>query len=359
MQNIHRVRIIVITVVWTFLGLFLSIYDILLLNSHLSNGQHPDYTFGEALIFNLLSGLLGGFLGAIVLTYVNRKYSDKPFYTGLTVVVISFVVIVAIITFLGAVIPAIINHSQPFSNPEAKAYFWKLISTTMHVKNIIFWAIVVAITHFAIQVSNKFGPGNLWKILTGKYHLPIHENRVFMFIDLKSSTATAEKLGGEKYHQLLKDIFSDMTRPIVNNQAEIYQYVGDEIVVSWSIDKIEDKNQYLNCFFEIQAKLLKNGSKYMDKYGLIPEFKAGAHYGEVVAGEVGIIKRDITYSGDVLNTTARIQGKCNSLNSKFLISKDLYQYVKPAVKNCNFKSKGEVDLKGKEHSMELISVEAL
>ncbi len=357
MHKIHRIRIIVITAVWTFLGVFLSIYDILLLDSHLANGRHQDYIFREALIFNLLSGFIGGLLGAIVLGYVNRKYSEKPFYIGLTVVVISFIIIVTIITFLGAAIPAIIDYPQPFSNPEAKDYFRKLISTTMHVKNIIFWAIVVAITHFSIQVSNKFGPGNLWKILTGKYHLPIHENRVFMFIDLKSSTATAEKLGGEKYHQLLKDIFSDMTRPIVNNQAEIYQYVGDEVVISWSIDKISDKNQYLNCFFEIQAKLLKNGPKYLDKYGLIPEFKAGAHYGEVVAGEVGIIKRDITYSGDVLNTTARIQGKCNPLNSTFLISNDLYQYIHSVADHCSFHSKGAITLKGKEHSMELISVE--
>lgn len=359
MRKIHKTRIIVITAIWTLLGFFLTVYDILLLNSHLSSGPHQDYNFGEAFIFNVLSGFLGGLMGAIVLTYVNRRYSDKPFYTGLSVVVFSFIVIVSIITFLGALIPSVISYSNPFSNPEAKAHFWKLISTTMHLKNIIFWAIVVAITHFSIQVSNKFGPGNLWKILTGKYHLPIHENRVFMFIDLKSSTATAEKLGGEKYHQLLKDIFSDITRPIINNQAEIYQYVGDEVVISWSTDKIKDKNQYLNCFFEIQEKLEEKAPKYLDKYNLIPEFKAGAHYGEVVAGEVGIIKRDITYSGDVLNTTARIQGKCNILNSSFLISQDLYRYVQTVTEHCVFQSKGEIPLKGKEHNLELISVEKM
>lgn len=357
MHNIQKVRILVITAIWSMLGVFLSIYDILLLNSHLSSGQHQDYLFGETLIFNVLSGFLGGLLGGTVLIYVNRKYSNRPFYVGLSVVVISFILIVSIITFLGAIIPPIIEYSDPFTNPEAKDYFQTLISTTMHLKNIMFWAIVVAITHFTIQVSNKFGPGNLWKILTGKYHIPRHEHRVFMFIDLKSSTATAEKLGGAQYHELLKDIFSDITRPIVENHAEIYQYVGDEVVISWSLEKINDKNQYLNCFFEIQDKLLKNGAKYMNKYGLIPEFKAGAHYGEVVAGEVGIIKRDITYSGDVLNTTARIQSKCNLLNSKLLISKDLYNFIRSAARKCTFNSKGKIPLKGKENNMELISVE--
>ena len=42
---------------------------------------------------------------------------------------------------------------------------------------------------------------------------------------------------------------------------------------------------------------------------MIPAFKAGIHTGDVIAGEVGIIKRDIPYSGDAFNTTAEIQGK--------------------------------------------------
>lgn len=356
MQRIDQIRIFIIAIVWTFLGLFISIYDILLLNSHLSNGQRQDYIFSEALLFNLLSGLIGGLMSALILIYVNRKLSSKPYYTGLAVVVFAFVIIVTIVTFLGAIIPAIINFSDPFNNPEAKASFWKNVSTTMHVKNIIFWAIIVAITHFSIQVSNKFGPGNLWKILTGKYHLPKHENRVFMFIDLKSSTATAEKLGGELYHHFLKDIFSDATNPIVNNGAEIYQYVGDEIVVSWSIDQVNDKKKFIKCFFDIQSELKKNESKYLDKYGLNPEFKAGAHFGEVVSGEVGIIKRDITYSGDVLNTTARIQGQCNNLKSQFLISKDLYEFIHLEATEWIFQSKGKIPLKGKEQTLELFSV---
>ena len=39
---------------------------------------------------------------------------------------------------------------------------------------------------------------------------------------------------------------------------------------------------------------------YLQKYNVVPRFKAGAHIGNAIAGEIGIIKRDITYSGDVL-----------------------------------------------------------
>jgi len=356
MLRIHLTRIVIITIVWTLLGLFLTIYDQLLLDSHLSGGHHQDYTFGEALAFNVLAGFFGGMMGGITLIIVNRKFRTRPIYEGLAVVVIFFVIITSTITLFSAIIPTLINYEQPLTNPEAKAFFLGQILTTLHLKNLIFWAIVVAITHFSIQVSNKFGPGNLWNILNGKYHLPKHENRVFMFIDLKSSTTIAEQLGGETYHQFLKDVFSDITEPIIKNQAEIYQYVGDEIVVSWNLDKVKNKNIYLNCFFDIQSELKSKESKYLNKYELTPEFKAGAHYGDVIAGEVGIIKRDITYSGDVLNTTARIQGQCNDLESLFLISNKLYQYIEPKSAAWTFHSKGQISLKGKEHNIELIAV---
>ena len=64
----------------------------------------------------------------------------------------------------------------------------------------------------------------------------------------------------------------------------------------------------LNCFFEIQEALRVKSSYYKKTYnGIVPEFKAGLHYGYVVAGEIGVVKRDIVFSGDVLNTAARIR----------------------------------------------------
>lgn len=357
MLRINSIRIATIAVVWTLLGLFLAVYDHLLFKSHLSNGFHPDYTFKEALTFNVLAGLFGGIMGGIVLVIVNKRFRTKALYKGLIVVVVFFVIITASITLVSAAVPTLLDFKDPFNNPEAKAFFLKQILTTLHLKNVIFWAIVVAITHFSIQVSNKFGPGNLWKILNGTYNLPKHENRVFMFLDLKASTSIAEKLGGEKYHQFLKDLFSDITYSIINNQAEIYQYVGDEVVVSWSTSKVKNRQLILNCFFDIQKELKRKNNKYSKKYQVTPEFKAGAHYGEIIAGEVGIIKRDITYSGDVLNTTARIQGQCNSLESNFLVSKDLKELIANNNEQWFFQSKGEIALKGKQKNLELIAVQ--
>ncbi|WP_044220009.1 hypothetical protein [Chitinophaga pinensis] len=54
-----------------------------------------------------------------------------------------------------------------------------------------------------------------------------------MFLDLNSSTTIAETLGDKRYHAFLKDIFTDITNPILDKKGEIYQYVSDEVIVAW------------------------------------------------------------------------------------------------------------------------------
>jgi len=61
----------------------------------------------------------------------------------------------------------------------------------------------------SIFISLVFTP-LFWKIARGKYYKPKSENRIFMFVDLNSSTTLAEKLGNERYHELLKDFFADI-----------------------------------------------------------------------------------------------------------------------------------------------------
>jgi adenylate cyclase len=91
------------------------------------------------------------------------------------------------------------------------------------------------------------------------------------------------------------------------------------------------------------------------RYGLVPGFKAGIHCGRVVAGEVGIIKRDITFSGDVLNTTSRIQGKCKEYNEEFIASDDLISLLKlPGSYTVQFL--GSIKLRGKEKDVELSTI---
>ncbi|RYY16954.1 MAG: adenylate/guanylate cyclase domain-containing protein, partial [Chitinophagaceae bacterium] len=96
-------------------------------------------------------------------------------------------------------------------------------------------------------------------------------------------------------------------------------------------------------------------SKYLHSYGLVPGFKAGIHCGRVVAGEVGIIKRDITYSGDVLNTTSRILNKCNEYQVEIIASADLLSELN-LVKEFVSTPLGAIKLRGRDKEIFLNSL---
>jgi class 3 adenylate cyclase len=170
--------------------------------------------------------------------------------------------------------------------------------------------------------------------------------RIFMFLDITSSTAIAENLGHVKYFELLNDFFKDLAKPIEAHKGEIYQYVGDEVVVSWALEEGIDEANCLHCFFDILDTIDDLSYKYLDKYDMVPTFKAGMHYGKVSTGTIGTIKKEIIYTGDVLNTTSRIEGLCNQHNVNLLLSKDLLNKI-PNEDQFKFVEIGEISLRGK------------
>ena len=195
-------------------------------------------------------------------------------------------------------------------------------------------------------------------MLKGEFYYPKEEQRIFMFLDLKNSTGIAETLGHQQYSKLIQDCFRDVSEVVLRYNASIYQYVGDEIVLSWSIkDGLKD----LNCirfFFAYQEKLREEGSHYQARYNLVPQFKAGLEMGSVMVAEVGDLKREIAYHGDVLNTASRIQGCCNTYGKSMLISENLERTLGDAL-SANTQLLGDVQLRGKQKNIKIYAVEAV
>ncbi|MBK8340598.1 MAG: adenylate/guanylate cyclase domain-containing protein [Flavobacteriales bacterium] len=176
---------------------------------------------------------------------------------------------------------------------------------------------------FIKQVNRSFGPGLLMSLLLGRYQKPVRERRIFMFMDLRSSTRHAEELGPERYSSMVRDLFHDVDSAVPTYGAEIYQYVGDEVVFTWNADDTPDKERCLHFHFAICDAITQRAEHYLATYGRVPEFKAGLHLGEVVAVEIGEIKREIAYHGDTINTAARIQSMCNEMGRALIISETL------------------------------------
>lgn len=353
--KLNLTKLLVIVIAWLVISILTSIHDFLLLSSDMSKGYSGQFSFGTHLLFNISAALIGSLMGGSFLVfYVNEKYRDRSYGFTITAVFLSFIVIVAFITVLFGIIIALMQTGKPFSDPETLQQIKHNIINPIHLKNIIVWSVVVALTQLLLSIDLKFGPSVLWKFIQGKYHSPRQEKRIFMFLDLNSSTSIAEKLGNEKYHQLLKDFFSDITNPVLDNRGEIYQYVGDEAIISWPYEYGIENAQCIRCYIDIRKRVEQNRQKYLDNYGLVPGFKAGIHFGTVIAGEIGVIKRDITFSGDVLNTTSRIQNMCKELQVDMLFSEDLAKQLPAAYTT---KSMGANKLRGKEKDIELVTLE--
>lgn len=197
-----------------------------------------------------------------------------------------------------------------------------------------------------LQIRRLHRRGDLIKYVTGKYHIPEEVNKIFLFIDLKSSTTTAEKLGNVGYSSFLIDYFHDMTGAILMSKAEIYQYIGDEIILTWNFAAGIKHSRCIHCFYDIKNTMELYKEKYLNNYGVYPQFKASLHAGGVSVTWIGSIKKEIVYHGDVLNTTARIQAECNNYNQQFLISEYMLQSIElPAYLKSEFV--GELKLRGK------------
>lgn len=238
---------------------------------------------------------------------------------------------------------------------ELSSVLFSLTEATIHlVRFLVYFFLLCFLNNFIVETLKKVGAGNLNSWVSGVLNKPTEQERIFMFIDLKSSTTIAEKLDHKKFSHLVQDVFNDMA--VVDNYGgEIYNYVGDGAIISWNVRKGIKQGNCLKAFFAVTHVIDRRKRYYKRRYGLEPKFKAGIHIGKVMVLQVGQIRRDISYNGDTMNTAARIESQCNELRQSLLISSNLHSYLYDN-KNFRFKTAGNIKLKGKSKGVELYGV---
>ena len=291
-------------------------------------GSYPFYpSTGNPYKFQLIipaiiSMFLGLLIGYFEVLYLN-KWLQKWSFTKKIIFKTAIYLLIATAAIL---IVVIISNAFELGVSPLDKQIWNIVALFLFNfafgSSILYFTLAVVVCLFYMEVSDNIGQAVLINFFSGKYHQSIEEERVYMFLDMKSSTTIAEQLGHVQYFKMLKEYYVDLTDPIIKFGGEIYQYVGDEVIITWKL-KRGIANDTLNCFFAMKEALNSQAKKYQSDYGFIPTFKAGIHLGKVTTGEIGVIKKEITFSGDVLNTTARIQGLCNTYNVDLLTSEEL------------------------------------
>lgn len=210
-----------------------------------------------------------------------------------------------------------------------------------------FFAVMAVAVQFVLQMNRMIGANSLKYFLAGDYHRPKAEERVFLFIDLEGSTALAERLGSARYFELLRRFVDDVTGPVLETEGEIHQYAGDEVVITWPLEAgLRDAN-CVRCFFGVRDAIARRAARYERAFGAVPRFRGGLHGGTVTAGELGDLRQQIVFVGDILNTAARLQEYAKRSALELVASGALLERLAlpPGIeaKRC-----GELELRGKE-----------
>jgi adenylate cyclase len=311
--------------------------------------------FGTMVLIAVVLGILYGAILGLTIYYLDKKiFRKKPlgkiilFKTFISVVVLILILSLLRYVFFDALISTSLGIPGATMNEESwRSLFFLLV---------IYYFFMTLVINFINQVNKKYGPGILIPLLLGRYRDPKEEDRIFLFMDLKSSTATAEELGHLRYSSFIRDCFSDINEVLYPFHAQVYQYVGDEIVVTWPESEGLKNHFCIRFYFACRIKFRDRSAYYTTTYGFLPDFKAGAHTGTVTTVEIGEFKRDIAYHGDTLNTAARIQSVCNEYNKSFLVSKFLLDKV-GFHSDMQTQEIGMIQLKGKISKVELVSID--
>lgn len=335
-------------------GFVLLLFVVLSVSVILGKYGSADFPLGRAVAGSIIFGLSLILFEIFIQSRILRKV--KSFWKNIFSIFYIYFSFLILMQLMGYA-TEVIKKGRPFSEvmfmtlPEMYPDgIWDIL---INLFFIVSFVAVIVVAH------RSLGPKVMRNFLLGRYASPRTEEKVFMFLDLSSSTRIAEKLGHLRYSAFIKDFFSSLDEAILETNGTIYQYVGDEIVIVWNKEKAKTNFNSLNFFFLAQNEIKKLSTYFWDKYHVIPQFRAGLHFGEVSVTEVGNLKKEIAYHGDPVNTSARICLQAKKLNADFLMSKEVLDLMPDANIYFDLLPLGEQQLMGKNKLIDIYEIKEI
>lgn len=309
-------------------------------------------SFGVVLLRSLVVFAFSGMMAFILFYQAHRNTIEIPLGLNFLLKAGLLVLMAFLMNFFIYYLHALLFlHRDMMESLDNFSYY--TFHTTWMIKKFPGWILTFSLLQVIVEVIKKYSPGIFFDVLRGKYRHPQVEKRIVMFIDLKDSTPIAEKLGHVDYFKFIRQFIEIVSTALMRYHGRIYQYVGDEIVVSWIFNEKNAKH-CLDVLIEMRKLIQQSGEDFRRQFDIVPEFRVGIHIGEVTVGEIGVLKKDLAMSGDTMNTTARIRSACSELNQKFIVSKDVIDSLD--LKDWQSESLGIIDLKGKKTGIELFAL---
>jgi adenylate cyclase len=251
----------------------------------------------------------------------------------LAVVVVGMAVVGSLVWTLGLADKTLMDAVAP--RPEA----------------VLYALVVTAFLGSVLRVRDLIGSAAFSNLILGRYHHPVSEERVFLFLDLVGSTAYAEAHGDFAAQELLRDVFAAIAEPVRRHRGQIDDYIGDQVIVSWPLERGLERARCVGCVFAIRRALGAERRGWIARFGIVPEFRAALHGGSVVTAEVGVDRHKIAYFGDVMNATSRLEGLCRQTGQSVLISGVLLARMPALPDGIEVEALGRHVLRGRSGAM--------
>lgn len=332
----------------------------LLLGGCILGPLYTVFSDGFTHLFPYLNALFSGIFVALIIAFYefvvfSGNLRKLKFYKLLLLRIALYVLSISFIILIVLIASRSIRYDMGLLSVLKSDEFIIYLASKDFKAALLYAFTVVTIANFTMQINRKLGQGVLWGFILGKYHKPKEAARIIMFLKIHYEPMLIEEIGRLSFLKFLNTTIYDITDIILLRKGMIYEYVENEIVISWKLkDGLKNFN-CLNTFFEINDKLKTKESSYVEKYSDAPHFTASLHFDKITIGEIGEVKSEIKYHGDAMNTASRILGITSSENT-FLVSQkvlNLFESVPPfQTQDC-----GEFFLKGKVNPVRLFCIE--
>ncbi len=293
----------------------------------------------------LVGGLTAGILSSLEIFVLRRAQGASlrqlPFLPYLALRSLLYVGVILIVE-------AVVNRLVPTASGQLAA---------ITRADMIFSLVASLGYNLLFGVNALLGPGVLFAFVAGRYYHPRLEERVLLFIDMRSSTAIAERLGEVRFFDFLNLFITDLSLPIAEAGGEVHKYVGDEVIVSWTLAAGLNEAGCVRACFAALDRLAARGPAYEREFGQRADFRAGLHCGPVAVGELGYLKKEIALIGDTMNTAARIQEACRDTGCRVLASAALLERLATLPAGVTRRALGPLAIRGKEAAIQICALE--
>jgi adenylate cyclase len=107
----------------------------------------------------------------------------------------------------------------------------------------------------------------------------------------------------------------------------------------------------------MRDELARAGSQLEREFGVAPRIRGSLHFGPVIIGEIGDVKRAIVFNGDVMNTAARLEELSRQVDGGFLASRAAMQRFS-STPPFVVRDLGRLPIRGRADGIDVVGIDA-